>query len=705
MKNNRQQPRGHMGIALARQGTILIATLDNPPVNAISAAVRTALQALLLQLSHDDEIAALLLLGRGGHFSAGADIREFGQARPPPALRDLCDQLEASDKLVVAAISGNALGGGLELAMAAHYRLALPDARLGLPEIRLGLLPGAGGSQRSVRLTGVKAALDMMLGGDLLSGEQALAIGLVDRLGHNAREDGLTWARELLAAGGEVRRSATTSARAESRESVQAALSAARAKLALQFRGLFSPALIIDCVEAASRSTFAAGCRFEAAQFQRCLFSPQHRALVHIFLAEKRAAKFPLPPGVTPASFSAAGVIGGGTMGAGIAVVMLNAGLQVTLVERDALSLEGGLARIRGYFQRQIAKMRLTPGEVQSRLARLQGTLELSALQPADLVVEAVTEDLAVKQALFRQLAVHCRADALLASNSSYLSITQIAAGTACASHSLGLHFFSPAPVMRLLEVIAPESVPQRNVASAFSLARRLGKIAVRSGICDGFIGNRIMSVTRRAAEAMLVEGASPYEIDSALRGFGFAMGPFETSDLAGGDIGWATRRRRAATRDARERYVSIADRLCEQGWLGQKTGRGWYRYAAGEKNGLPDPEVLAVVEAERCQANIVPRSFSPPEIVRRYLLAMINEGAKVVEEGIARCPGDVDVVMVAGFGFPRYRGGPLFYADTLGLDRVVRDLTRFAEEDPHFWRPAALLLQRAKQGRPISQA
>jgi 3-hydroxyacyl-CoA dehydrogenase len=430
-----------------------------------------------------------------------------------------------------------------------------------------------------------------------------------------------------------------------------------------------------------------------------------HRALVHIFLAEKRAAKFPLPPGVTPASFSAAGVIGGGTMGAGIAVVMLNAGLQVTLVERDALSLEGGLARIRGYFQRQIAKMRLTPGEVQSRLARLQGTLELSALQPADLVVEAVTEDLAVKQALFRQLAVHCRPDALLASNSSYLSITQIAAGTACASHSLGLHFFSPAPVMRLLEVIAPESVPQRIVASAFSLARRLGKIAVRSGICDGFIGNRIMSVTRRAAEAMLVEGASPYEIDSALRGFGFAMGPFETSDLAGGDIGWATRRRRAATRDARERYVSIADRLCEQGWLGQKTGRGWYRYAAGEKNGLPDPEVLAVVDAERRQANIVPRSFSPPEIVRRYLLAMINEGAKVVEEGIARCPGDVDVVMVAGFGFPRYRGGPLFYADTLGLDRVVRDLTRFAEEDPHFWRPAALLLQRAKQGRPISQA
>ncbi|MBN1085299.1 3-hydroxyacyl-CoA dehydrogenase family protein [Erwinia aphidicola] len=303
--------------------------------------------------------------------------------------------------------------------------------------------------------------------------------------------------------------------------------------------------------------------------------------------------------------------------------------------------------------------MRLTPGEVQSRLARLQGTLELSALQPADLVVEAVTEDLAVKQALFRQLAVHCRADALLASNSSYLSITQIAAGTACASHSLGLHFFSPAPVMRLLEVIAPESVPQRIVASAFSLARRLGKIAVRSGICDGFIGNRIMSVTRRAAEAMLVEGASPYEIDSALRGFGFAMGPFETSDLAGGDIGWATRRRRAATRDARERYISIADRLCEQGWLGQKTGRGWYRYAAGEKNGLPDPEVLAVVDAERRRANIVPRSFSPPEIVRRYLLAMINEGGKSGGRGHRPLSGRCGCGHGRGLWLPPLSGRP----------------------------------------------
>ncbi len=697
------QPVAERGLHLERCGDILIATLDNPPVNAVGLSMRMGLLDALRQAQADAKIHALLLVGSGNNFAAGADIREFNQPRQPPFLRDVCNQIEACNKPVIAAIDGNALGGGLEIAMAAHYRLAARGSLLGLPEVKLGLLPGAGGSQRSSRLIGAEAALELMLSGRPLSAEQALELGLVDRLGQNARLDGLTYARELVAGHCRVRRSSEAHAALADRAVQQAAIAAARAKLPKQFRGLFSPALIIDCVAAACEQPFAAGCQYEAAQFQRCLESPQHQALLYAFQAERTVAKQPDTGGLPSRDCHQVGVIGGGTMGAGIAVVMLDAGLPVTLLERDDASLAAGLGRVEEVYRQRVNKQRLSATAAAARLAKLRGTTQYQTLSEADLVIEAVYEDLAAKQAVFLALDLHCKPGAILATNTSYLDITAIAAVTGRAQEVIGLHFFSPAPVMRLLEVVIPPQTQPDVVASAFALARRIGKTPVRTGVCDGFIGNRIMSVYRRAAEAMLEEGASPYQIDEAVRGFGFAMGPFQTTDVAGGDIAWATRQRRAATRDPQERYVQIADRLCERGWFGQKTGRGWYRYESGSTIGYPDPAVLEIVADERVRAGVSPRSFSDEEIVRRYLAAMINEGANLLEEGIAKRAQDIDVVLLAGYGFPRHHGGPLYYADKLGLPQIFRDIVTFAADDPQFWRPSPLLIRLIKQGRTFA--
>lgn len=697
MLNNHQPSHG---LHLERCGNILIATIDNPPVNALGLGVRTGLLAALDRAQNDEQIHALLLVGAGNHFAAGADIREFNQPRQPPLLREVCDQIEACTKPVIAAIAGNALGGGLEIAMAAHYRLAVQGSQLGLPEVNLGLLPGAGGSQRSVRLLGVEAALDLMLSGRPLAAEQALGLGLVDRLGQDARIDGLFYAHELLAERCGVRRSSEAVTPLADPATQQAVIAAARGKLPTQFRGLFSPALIIDCVAVACEQPFAAGCQYESAQFQRCLASPQHQALLYAFQAERAVAKLPDMAGLARRSFAQVGVIGGGTMGAGIAVVMLEAGLPVMLLERDEPSLAAGLSRVEEFYRQRVSKKRLSATAAAARLAKLRGTTEYQALAAADLVVEAVYEDLAAKQAVFRQLDRHCKPGAILASNTSYLDITAIAAVTGRPQAVIGLHFFSPAPVMRLLEIVVPPQTSVEVIASALVLACRLGKIPVRTGICDGFIGNRIMSVYRRAAEAMLEDGASPYQIDEAVREFGFAMGPFQIVDVVGGDIVWATRKRRAAQRDPQERYVQIADRLCEQGWFGQKTGRGWYRYEPGSNRGQPDPAVLEIVDRERERAGITPRSFSATEIVRRYLAAMINEGANLLEEGMAQRPRDIDVVLLAGYGFPRYRGGPLYYADRIGLAQILADITAFAAEDPQFWRPSPLLIRLVEQGQ-----
>ena len=402
---------------------------------------------------------------------------------------------------------------------------------------------------------------------------------------------------------------------------------------------------------------------------------------------------------VEPRPLASVGVVGGGTMGAGIAVALLDAGLPVVVIERDAENLARGRANVEKVYDASIAKGRLTPAGKEAVLARYAGSTDYAALAPVDLVVEAVFEDMAVKQAVFAELDRVCKPGAVLATNTSYLDIDLLAASTSRPADVLGLHFFSPAHIMKLLEVVVPKQVSADVVATAFELAKKLRKTPVRAGVCDGFIGNRVLAVYRSAADAMMEDGASPYQIDAAVREFGYPMGPYQVTDLAGGDIGWATRKRRAATRDLRARYVQIADRLCERGWFGQKTGRGYYRYEAGSRVGTPDPEVLAIVEHERARAGVTARTFGNEEIMRRYLAAMINEGANVVHQGIALCPADVDLTLVAGYGFPRERGGPMQYADTVGLDKVLADIRAFAQQEPLFWQASPLLVELVARG------
>ncbi|UVM12574.1 3-hydroxyacyl-CoA dehydrogenase NAD-binding domain-containing protein [Pseudomonas protegens] len=687
-------------VASALHGNILVLTLDNPPVNALGVEVRRGLLAAMDSAADDPTVAAILLVGAGRHFCGGADIREFGQAPQAPALPAVVKRIEDSAKPVVAAIQGVALGGGLEVALAAHYRLALGSARLGLPEVLLGLLPGAGGTQRLPRLIGARAALDLMLSGRHLNAREALDLGVVDRLaeGEDTLAAGLAYARELVDSHAGVRR--TRDARALGDQHLQREqINAAREQLTHKAKGLLSPQNIIRAVEAALDRPFDQGLEEERRLFQECLDSPQRAGLVHAFFAEREVLKAPETRIAQPRPIEQVAVVGGGTMGAGIAVSALDAGLQVTMIERDQQALDRGRGNVEKVYDGLIEKGRLDAAGKAATLARFRVSLDYQDLARADLVIEAVFEDMAAKQAVFKELDRVCKPGAVLASNTSYLDLNAIADSVSRPADVIGLHFFSPANIMKLLEIVVPAKVAPDVVATAFELAKKLRKVPVRAGVCDGFIGNRILAVYRQAADYMMEDGASPYQIDQALRDFGFPMGPFQVADLAGGDIGWATRKRKAATRNPDARYVQIADRLCERGWFGQKTGRGYYLYAQGPRSATQDPEVLAIIDAERARAGITPRPFGNPEILRRYMAAMINEGANVVHEGIALRPLDVDITFIHGYGFPRYRGGPLKYADQYGLPQVLADIREFAEQDPLFWKASPLLEQLVERG------
>lgn len=687
-------------VTTALHGDVLVVNIDNPPVNALGAAVRQGLLVAMQQAQADAAVAAVLLVGAGKAFIAGADIREFGKPPVPPALPEVCRAIEGSDKPVVAVLHGAALGGGLEVALSAHYRLALPAATVGLPEVNLGLLPGSGGTQRAPRLMGVQAATAMMLSGQHLKAQAALQAGLVDKLveGADAQAAGLAYVRELLTAKAPVRR--TRDLPIAEPQAALAWLEEQKAETAKKARGLFSPLKIIECVQAAVQLPFDEGLARERALFIECLDSPQRAGLIHAFFAEREVAKVPEAQAAQPRPVASVAVIGGGTMGAGIAVAALDAGLPVTMIERDAESIARGRANVEKVYNGLVAKGRMTDAAKAAVMARYTGSTNYADIAQVDLVIEAVFEDIEVKKAVFRELDRVCKPGAVLATNTSYLDIDAIAAATSRPQDVIGLHFFSPANIMKLLEIVVPAKVAADVVATAFELAKKLKKVPVRAGVCDGFIGNRILAVYKQAADYLMEDGASPYEIDAAVRGFGFAMGPFQVTDLAGGDIGWATRKRRAATRDPKARYVEIADRICERGWFGQKTGRGFYLYPDGARVGQPDPEVLAIVDAERAKKGITPRSFTADEIMRRYMAAMVNEGAKVVAEGIALRPLDVDVTFVAGYGFPRHRGGPMKWADMTGLPKVLADIQAFAKEDPLFWKPAPLLEQLVAEGR-----
>lgn len=687
-------------VTTRREGAVLVVSINNPPVNALGVDVRQGLQAAVQQAEADAAVKAVLIVGEGKAFIAGADIREFGKPPQPPALPEVCNRLEASDKIVVAAIHGPALGGGLEVAMSAHYRLALPGAKLGLPEVSLGLLPGAGGTQRAPRLMGVEAATELMLSGKHLSAKAGLAAGLVDKLveAEDATAAGLAYANELLAAQAPVRR--TRDIAIADKAAALAELDALAADTAKKARGLFSPLKIVECARAAVELPFDEGLAKERALFVECLNSPQRQGLVHAFFAERETAKVPEAKAAAPRALGKIAVIGGGTMGAGITVAALDAGLPVVMIERDADSIARGQANVEKVYNGLIAKGRLTEEGKAAILARYTPATSYDAIADVDLVIEAVFEDIEVKKAVFQELDRVCKPGAVLATNTSYLDIDAIAASISRPQDVVGLHFFSPANIMKLLEIVVPAKVAPDVVTTAFELAKKMKKVPVRAGVCDGFIGNRILAVYKQAADYLMEDGASPYEIDAAVRGFGYPMGPFQVTDLAGGDIGWATRKRRAATRDPQARYVEIADRVCENGWFGQKTGRGFYLYPEGARVGQPDPEVLAIVDKERAKKGITPRSFTAEDIMRRYMAAMVNEGAKVVEEGIALRPLDVDVTFLSGYGFPRFRGGPMKWADMTGLDKVLADIQEFAKEDALFWKPAPLLQKLVAEGK-----
>ena len=681
-------------------GEVLVVSINNPPVNALGQAVRAGLLAAVELAAADAAIKAMLIVGEGKAFIAGADIREFGKPAMPPSLPEVCNAIEACPKLVVAAIHGPALGGGLEVALSAHYRLALPKAQLGLPEVNLGLLPGAGGTQRAPRVMGVKAATELMLSGKHLNAKAAAAAGLVDQLvdGDDVLAAGLAYTRGLVAAGTAVRR--TRDMEIADKAAALAELDALAADTAKKARGLFSPLKIIECAKAAVNLPFEQGLAHERALFLQCLESPQRQGLIHAFFAERETSKIPEAKAAAPRAFAKLAIIGGGTMGAGITVAALDAGYPVIMVERDAESIARGQTNVEKVYNGLIAKGRMTEEGKAAIMARYTPSTSYDDLKDVDLVIEAVFEDLEVKKAVFKELDRVCKPGAVLATNTSYLDIDAIAASTSRPQDVIGLHFFSPANIMKLLEIVVPAKVSADVVATAFELAKKLKKVPVRAGVCDGFIGNRILAVYKQAADYIMEDGASPYEIDEAVRGFGYPMGPFQVTDLAGGDIGWATRKRRAATRDPKARYVEVADRICENGWFGQKTGRGFYLYPQGARVGQPDPEVLAIVDAERAKKGVTPRQFTPEEIMRRYMAAMVNEGAKVVQEGIALRPLDVDVTFISGYGFPRYRGGPMKWADMQGLDKILADIKAFEQEDPLFWKPAALLEQLVAEGK-----
>lgn len=680
------------------QDNVAVLTISNPPVNALGHSVRDGLWRQLDLIEATPSIQAVVLRADGRTFPAGADVREFGKPRTPPILSQICARIEALPIPVIAEIHGTALGGGFELALACHYRIADKSARMGLPEVGLGVLPGGGGTQRLPRLVGAKRALDMILKGKPISAPAAEALGLIDRaVNRNLHQAAMASARNL------IEHDAGPRPTCDRQEGIRdaAAFSAAIAEARKRNAGspLQNISRIIDCVEAALLLPFDAGIAMERLAFDECETGAQAEALRHAFFAERRAAKVPELEGATLRDIGVIGVVGAGTMGSGIAISCLDAGFPVTLVERNQEGLSAGIAKIEKNYARSVEKGRIDADTQMARLARLTGTTDMSDLSKVDLVIEAVFEDEKVKRNVFAQLDAVMRPGAILATNTSYLDIDVLAATISRAEDVVGYHFFSPAHIMKLLEVVVGKKTHKDVVATGFALAKKLRKVPVRAGVADGFIGNRVLAAYRLAADFMVEDGASPAEVDAAMREFGFPVGPYQVLDMAGLDISWARRKRLAPTRDPKERYVAIGDRICEQGWFGQKTGRGYYIYG-GENGSVENPDVLKIIAEERAAKAITPRSFTANEIQMRCLSAMANEGARLVEEGVALRPSDVDVVKLFGYGFPRHRGGPMMWADQTGLLAVENALKSYQSEAPAFWHPSALFAELIKNGR-----
>jgi 3-hydroxyacyl-CoA dehydrogenase len=687
-----------------KRGRVAVISLDYPPVNALGQAVRQGLADGLTKALADQEVHAIVLIGKGRTFTAGADITEFGKPSKEPELTALISRHESSDKPVVAAIHGTALGGGLELALGCHYRLAVTDAKLGLPEVKLGLLPGAGGTQRLPRVVGVSKALEMIVSGEPVTAGEAKAMGLVDELVDGDLLAGAVAFAERVADRRPVPRVRELTRRIEEAKADPSLFEKAAKQALSRARGGEAPKRCIEAVKAAVQLPFEKGLQRERELFLEALGSRESAALRHVFFAERQAAKIPDVPAETPTlPIRQVAVLGAGTMGGGIAMAFANAGIPVVLVDREQALVDKGMAIIGKNYASTVSKGRLSQAEMDARLGRITPTTRWDDLAKVDLVIEAVFEEMGLKKEIFGQLDRSTPKEAILATNTSTLDVNEIARATSRPEQVIGLHFFSPANIMRLLEIVRGDKTSKPVVATSMKLAKQIGKVGVLVGVCTGFVGNRMLHAYYRQANFLVEEGATPVQVDGVMTRFGYAMGPFATSDLAGIDVGWRIRKGQPKPPPGERYSGAVADRLAEMGRFGQKTSAGFYKYEAGSRTPIEDPAVLAIVEQVSKELGIARRSISDDEILERCMYAMINEGAKILEERIALRASDIDTVWINGYGFPAHRGGPMFYADTVGLAKIEARVRDFLNAHGRAWQPSALLERLAKQGKTFA--
>jgi len=695
-------------VQLTKMDGIAVVTIDNPPVNALSAAVSAGIAAAVAQIEKDDTIKVVVFIGAGRTFIAGADIKEFGELTSGKiicreSLKPLLVRIEDLRARVVMAIHGTAFGGGLELAMAGHYRIALPSAQVGQPEVKLGIIPGAAGTQRLPRLAGVAKAVEMCAEGAPVKAEDALKAGILDRLVEGDLLAGaVAFAKEVVAKPAPKTRE--RSEKLGTPEENAAIFAAAHETARKKQRGLLAPLAAIDAIEAATRLSFEQGCQKEEELFTKCLFSDQSKALIHAFFGEREVAKIPDVPKETPTlGVDSVGIVGAGTMGGGIAMVFANAGIPVLLKETDQAALDRGLANIQKNYANSVKRGRFTQQFVDERLKLIRPTLEYGEFAGVSMVVEAVFESMALKKEVFNQLDRICKQGAILATNTSSLNIDEIASATSRPQSVIGTHFFSPANVMRLLEIVRGAATGKEVMATCMQLSKKLGKVGVLVGNCMGFVGNRMFGPYRREAQFLVEEGASVEAVDNALYAFGMAMGPLATGDLAGLDVGWRIRKEFRHLEKPGVRQAFIEDRLCELGRFGQKTGAGWYKYDENRKTS-PDQQVAALIRQWTSEVGIPQRQISAEEIVERCIYTLVNEGARLLEEGIALRAVDIDIIYLNGYGFPAYRGGPMWYADTVGLKKVCERIREYQQRLGSWWEPAPLLQRLAEQGKTFAE-
>jgi len=682
-------------------GEVAVLIINNPPVNALSNAVRSALLERVRTADADPAVKAVVLIGAGKTFVAGADIREFGKKLEGPSGRATMEAVEASRKPFIAALHGTALGGGLELALCAHYRVALPSAKLGLPEANIGVLPGAGGTQRLPRLIGVEAALDLITNGKHIDAGKALQLGVIDEIVDGSGFDDLlrgavACANRIIAAGRPLKRVRDLN---DKLTGVDPAIFARyREANARKWKGLVAQWKIVDLIEAACNKSWEEAYALEEQAFEAVKASPERAALSHVFFAEREAAKIPdMPPGVQPRPIKSVAIIGAGTMGGGIAMAFANSGIPVRQVEVSQEALDRGRAIVRKNYDSSVSRGSMSQARAKEAFGRISGVTDYAGIADCDLVIEAVFENMELKKDIFARLDKVVKPGAVLATNTSALDIDQIAAATSRPEDVVGMHFFSPANVMKLLEVVRGARSSPQTLATAMGMARLIDKVAVLAGNCQGFIGNRILATYGREADFLLEEGALPWQVDKALQEFGLPMGLYLMRDMAGLDVGWRMRQGREATRDKSLRYSPIADRICEQGRFGQKTGAGYYRYNG--RDASPDPEIEALIVDIAKELGLERKSFSNADIVDRIVISMVNEGAKIVGEGYAARASDIDVTYVYGYGFPRYRGGPMFWAEQQGLEKIYEKVLAYHRAQGPFWTPATLLAKAAELG------